>query len=88
MDEITAAQAARPSGSRVFSGAVHIETPAAFGRALLHDDVDIAVLFGALENTSHLVVRHLVTQARVTCTAPAYLMAPTSTTQFTGTLRL
>ncbi len=40
---------------------------------LLHDDVDIAVRFGALEDTSHLVARHLVTQARVICAAPAYL---------------
>lgn len=42
---------------------------------LLHDDVDIAIRFGALKDTPHLVARHLVTQARVICAAPAYLQA-------------
>jgi DNA-binding transcriptional LysR family regulator len=40
---------------------------------LLHDDVDIAIRFGALKDTPHLVARHLVTQARVICASPAYL---------------
>lgn len=40
---------------------------------LLHDDVDIAIRFGALIDTSYLVARHLVTQPRVICAAPNYL---------------
>lgn len=42
---------------------------------LLQDDVDIAIRFGALKNTSHLVARHLATQDRVICASPAYLRA-------------
>ncbi len=42
---------------------------------LLQDDVDIAVRFGALKDTQHLVARHLVTQARVICASPGYLRA-------------
>lgn len=40
---------------------------------LLHDDVDIAIRFGILKDTPHLVARHLVKQARVICASPAYL---------------
>lgn len=40
---------------------------------LLQDDVDLAVRFGTLSDTSHLVARHLVNQDRVICAAPAYL---------------
>jgi len=42
---------------------------------LLHDDVDIAIRFGVLKDTHHLVARRLVTQARVICGSPAYLRA-------------
>lgn len=42
---------------------------------LLQDDVDIAIRFGVLKDTHHLVARHLVTQARVICASPAYLRA-------------
>lgn len=42
---------------------------------LLQDDVDIAIRFGALRDTSHLVARHLATQARVICASPSYLRA-------------
>lgn len=42
---------------------------------LLHDDVDIAIRFGALQDTPHLVARHLVTQPRVICASPTYLHA-------------
>jgi DNA-binding transcriptional LysR family regulator len=42
---------------------------------LLQDDVDIAIRFGALRDTSHLVARHLATQARVICASPDYLLA-------------
>ena len=42
---------------------------------LLQDDVDIAIRFGALKDTHHLVARHLVTQPRVICASPAYLRA-------------
>lgn len=42
---------------------------------LLQDDVDIAIRFGALRDTSHLVARHLATQDRVICASPAYLRA-------------
>lgn len=48
---------------------------------LLQDDVDIAIRFGALSDTSHLVARRLVTQERVICASPHYLHAmgePTS----------
>lgn len=40
---------------------------------LLRDDVDLAVRFGALGNSSHLVARHLATQQRVICASPGYL---------------
>ena len=40
---------------------------------LLQDDVDIAIRFGALRDTSHLVARHLATQERVICASPQYL---------------
>lgn len=40
---------------------------------LLHDDVDIAIRFGDLMDTSYLVARHLVTQQRVICASPHYL---------------
>lgn len=42
---------------------------------LLQDDVDIAIRFGALRDTSHLIARHLATQSRVICASPAYLRA-------------
>lgn len=42
---------------------------------LLQDDVDIAIRFGTLRDTSHLVARHLATQDRVICASPAYLRA-------------
>ena len=48
---------------------------------LLQDDVDIAIRFGALSDTSHLVARRLVTLERVICASPHYLQAmgePTS----------
>jgi DNA-binding transcriptional LysR family regulator len=40
---------------------------------LLRDDVDLAIRFGALRDSSDLVARHLVTQDRVICASPAYL---------------
>lgn len=40
---------------------------------LLRDDVDLAIRFGRLDNSSHLVARHLVTQQRVICASPSYL---------------
>ena len=40
---------------------------------LLQDDVDLAVRFGTLKDTSHLIARHLVDQDRVICGAPSYL---------------
>ncbi|SDO38685.1 DNA-binding transcriptional regulator, LysR family [Rhodoferax sp. OV413] len=42
---------------------------------LLQDDVDIAIRFGALKDSDHLVARHLATQDRVICAAPGYLRA-------------
>lgn len=42
---------------------------------LLQDDVDIAIRFGTLSDTSDLVARHLATQDRVICASPAYLRA-------------
>jgi DNA-binding transcriptional LysR family regulator len=42
---------------------------------LLRDDVDIAIRFGALKDTDHLVARHLATQERVICASPNYLNA-------------
>lgn len=40
---------------------------------LLADDVDIAIRFGALKDTAHLVARRLATQPRVICASPGYL---------------
>ncbi|AOF98768.1 bacterial regulatory helix-turn-helix, lysR family protein (plasmid) [Blastomonas sp. RAC04] len=40
---------------------------------LLQDDVDLAIRFGALAASSHLIARHLVDQDRVICGAPSYL---------------
>jgi len=42
---------------------------------LVQDDIDLAIRFGALKNSSHLITRHLVTQDRVICASPAYLAA-------------
>lgn len=40
---------------------------------LLQDDVDLTMRFGALNDSSDLVARHLMTQDRVICASPAYL---------------
>lgn len=40
---------------------------------LLRDDVDLAIRFGTLSDSSHLVARRLVVQRRVICASPAYL---------------
>lgn len=40
---------------------------------LLQDDVDLAIRFGALADSSDLVARRLVTQDRVICASPDYL---------------
>ncbi|MGJ7487314.1 LysR substrate-binding domain-containing protein [Variovorax sp. LT2P21] len=40
---------------------------------LLRDDVDLAIRFGDVGNSGHLVARHLATQQRVICASPAYL---------------
>ncbi|CAN5174871.1 LysR family transcriptional regulator [soil metagenome] len=40
---------------------------------LLQDDVDLAIRFGTLTDSSHLIARHLVDQDRVICAAPSYL---------------
>lgn len=40
---------------------------------LLRDDVDLAIRFGGLGDSSHLVARRLVVQQRVICAAPSYL---------------
>ena len=40
---------------------------------LLQEDVDLAIRFGALKDSSNLIARHLVDQGRVICGAPAYL---------------
>jgi DNA-binding transcriptional LysR family regulator len=40
---------------------------------LLRDDVDLAIRFGALQDSTALVARHLATQERVICGAPSYL---------------
>jgi DNA-binding transcriptional LysR family regulator len=40
---------------------------------LLQDDVDIAIRFGAVKDSTLLIARHLATQERVICAAPAYL---------------
>jgi len=42
---------------------------------LLRDEVDLAIRFGTLADSSHLVARHLASQDRVICAAPAYLRA-------------
>lgn len=42
---------------------------------LLQEDVDLAIRFGTLKDSSHLVARHLVDQMRVICAAPGYLRA-------------
>jgi len=40
---------------------------------LLQDDVDLAVRFGTMRDSAQLIARHLATQERVICAAPAYL---------------
>lgn len=40
---------------------------------LLRDDVDLAIRFGTLSDSSHLVARLLVVQQRVICASPGYL---------------
>lgn len=103
MEEVTAAQVALSSSTRILSGRLHIDMPVAFGRRvllpvlieiarphpdlgltltftdatsdLLQDDVDLAIRFGALADSSELVARRLVTQDRVICASPAYLRA-------------
>lgn len=40
---------------------------------LLREDVDLAIRFGAVGNSGHLVARHLATQQRVICASPGYL---------------
>jgi DNA-binding transcriptional LysR family regulator len=40
---------------------------------LLQDDVDLAIRFGELKDSSHMVARHIVSQRRVICASPAYL---------------
>ena len=42
---------------------------------LLQEGADLAIRFGALRDSSGLVARRLVTQARVICASPAYLRA-------------
>jgi DNA-binding transcriptional LysR family regulator len=42
---------------------------------LLQDDVDLAIRFGALRDSSHLIARHLAKQERVICASPGYLDA-------------
>jgi DNA-binding transcriptional LysR family regulator len=42
---------------------------------LLQDGVDLAIRVGALPDSGDLVARHLVTQQRIICAAPAYLSA-------------
>lgn len=39
---------------------------------LLQDDVDLAIRFGTLTDSNHLIARHLVDQDRVICGAPTY----------------
>jgi DNA-binding transcriptional LysR family regulator len=39
----------------------------------LQEDVDLVIRFGALPDTSHVVARRLVSQARIICAAPSYL---------------
>lgn len=40
---------------------------------LLQDDIDLAIRFGRVRDSSHLMTRHLSSQARVICGSPAYL---------------
>ncbi|HEY8335002.1 MAG TPA: LysR family transcriptional regulator [Tardiphaga sp.] len=40
---------------------------------LLQEDVDLAIRFGTLKDSSNLIARHLATQERVICAAPSYL---------------
>jgi len=40
---------------------------------LLQDDIDLAIRFGRVKDSSHLMTRHLASQPRVICAAPAYL---------------
>jgi DNA-binding transcriptional LysR family regulator len=40
---------------------------------LLRDDVDLAIRFGALSDTSNLIARRLTSQRRVICASPDYL---------------
>lgn len=40
---------------------------------LLRDDVDLAIRFGGVDNSSHLVARRLTVQQRVICASPGYL---------------
>lgn len=40
---------------------------------LLQDDVDLAIRFGAMKDSTQLIARHLTTQERVICAAPDYL---------------
>jgi DNA-binding transcriptional LysR family regulator len=40
---------------------------------LLRDDVDLAIRFGGLGDSTHLVARRLVVQQRVICASPSYL---------------
>ena len=40
---------------------------------LLHDDVDLAIRFGALKDSTDLVARRLAVQDRVICASPEYL---------------
>jgi len=42
---------------------------------LFQDDVDLAVRFGDLKDSSSLIARHLVRQERVICAAPSYVVA-------------
>lgn len=101
LDEVTAAQTALSSSSKVLSGRIHIDMPVAFGRQvllpalmdivrphpgisltltftdavsdLLRDDVDLAIRFGKLADSGHLIARHLTYQRRVICASPRYL---------------
>lgn len=54
---------------------------------LLQDDVDLAVRFGEMKDSSTLVARHLASQERVICASPDYLSAagePTTLTDVRG----
>ena len=101
IDDVSAAQIALSSVSKVLSGRLHIDMPVAFGRRillpalmdivrehpgisltltftdatsdLLREDVDLAIRFGTLADSHHLVARRLATQQRVICASPAYL---------------